>query len=369
MKNYDAIVLGTGVAGLGAAVALARAGKKVLAIGKKGMRGEASPRAAGILDPLLEMNLRNPLLPVALESFRRYPDFLKELKRWTRKDVGYARVGMLYLAMNPAEEKELRRRFRWQRKSGMPVVWREREWILKKEPALSPKVRCGLFYPTVARVHPARLMAAFAAWAKKLGVTIKKYSDDAVLLTRKGAVSGVRVGKRIFKTAIVINATGSWSGANRRLKIRPPVVPARGQILIVKGPAAKISRIVHTLNGGYLVPWTSKGEYLLGSTVEFVGFKPNATRRGIRQIRKRVEALVPAVEGYKTVAAWAGLRPFSKDRLPLVGPTAVRGLYLNTGFFRSGILIGPHVGKLLGEGILSGRMPKILAPFHPKRFA
>ena len=78
-------------------------------------------------------------------------------------------------------------------------------------------------------------------------------------------------------------------------------------------------------------------------------------------------ALIPKLWELKRVRAWTGLRPFSKSKRPMIGPTRIPGLYLSIGFYRSGILIGPLAGELLAEWILSGRAPEILKPFDPRK--
>lgn len=366
MKKFDAIVLGTGVAGLGCALALARSGRKVLVIGKKGIQGESSPAAAGILDPLLEMKPGSPLLKLSLAAFRRYPAFIRELKKQTGSTADFLKTGMLYVAKTAAEEKVLKYRYLWQKRLGFPVRQVTRQEMLKFQPALSDSVLSGIYYPTIGKVNPAKLVALLSLWAKKSGARILKFSTGPRIVIKKNKVAGVAVGREFFPSAVVVNATGSWAGSNRSLGICPPVRPARGQILILEGKAP-ISTILHSLDGAYIVPW-GPGKYLIGSTVEFVGFKPCITAEGIRDIQKRAEALAPAVRGFKRVDAWAGLRPFPKDRMPLLGETKVRGLYAAGGYYRSGILIGPYAGYLLAKGILSGKMPRVLTPFSPKRF-
>lgn len=366
--KYDAIVLGAGIAGLSSALALAKRGKKVLLLGRKGLRGESSPAAAGILDPLLEMKPSSPLLKLSLEAHTRYPAFIRDLAAKTHRDVGYAKTGLLYGALSDSEGKILRERYQWQKKKGFPVRWMSADAARSWQPSLSSRLKAALFYPTIAKVHPAKLMASLSQFARKEGVRILKFSEekDIRLEIRDKKVTGVRVQRNFFHAPAVIHATGSWAGADSFLKLRLPVIPARGQILVLRGPLA-ISTILHSLDGAYIVPW-KKNRYLIGSTVEFVGFKPQVTAQGMRDILRRVEALAPAVRRLKRVTSWAGLRPFSEDKLPLIGPTPIRGLYLATGYYRSGILIGPYVGNLLAKGILSGKMPFVLTPFSPMRF-
>ena len=120
------------------------------------------------------------------------------------------------------------------------------------------------------------------------------------------------------------------------------------------------------MDGGYIVPW-DPGTLLLGSTVERAGFKAKTTAKGLRSIRRRTEKIVPGLKTARIVTSWAGLRPFPEDRLPIIGPAAVKGLYRAAGYYRSGILISGLAGALLARGIVTGRMPRRLKPFSPNR--
>jgi glycine oxidase len=273
---------------------------------------------------------------------------------------------MVYVAMSKSEERVLRRRFRWQKKLGMSVRWVSRSRLLKSQPGLSPRSLSGLFYPGISKLNPKKLRQALMKLARQLHVTFHWIPKNVSLILEKNRVLGVRAGAKVYFSPVVVNAAGSWTGKVLFSKIRLPIVPVRGQILILKGKL-KISTIVHSLDGAYVVPW-DQGQYLLGSTLEFVGFKPQVTAKGLRDILRRVEKLVPSADSLKCTTSWAGLRPFTRDVSPVIGPAPLKGYYFATGYYRSGILIGPYVGELLAKGILSGQMASVLAPFRPDRF-
>lgn len=338
--KYDVVILGGGIAGLGVAIPLARAGKKVLVLERKNLKGQSTPAAGGILDPVLEMHPKHPLLPLCLKAAHEYPSRIRGLMRRTGMDVGYKKTGMFYAAFNAAEKKILKKREAWQKKSGLRVRWLEPAQILKREPALAKNIVGGIEYSDIARIQPKKLHQALRRDAELAGV---HFSSD----------SGLAEG------SIVVNALGSWAGLKRL-----PIQPVRGQIEIIRS-GLKIKTILHTVNGGYIVPW-DPGTYLLGSTVEFAGYKPKVTAMGLKSIRKRTEKLVPALRGAKTVETWSGLRPFSKTGLPIIGLTAP-GHYLACGYYRSGILIGMTAGELLAKNILTGKTPPLLRPFDPRK--
>lgn len=365
-SHYDAIVLGPGIAGLGVAIGLARRGKKVLVLGKRGMEGAASSRAAGILDPFLEFKPSDPLLRLGLRAVRDFPSRVRSIEKATHRKVGYLKTGLIYLAKTSGEVRRFRRRLRWQRKL-FPLRWMGRDEVLKFLPFVGSKVRAGLFYPTIARIIASDFVDALRKYAGHLGIHVAEVSERTRILVKQDQVKGVRIGGRVWTASVVVNAAGSWAGKHRNGLGIAPVEPARGQILILKPRKTsrlQLSTILHSANGGYLVPWKDE-TFLAGSTVERAGFKPYVTSKGIRSVWAKVKSLVPEIESCRCTNRWAGLRPYSKIGRPLIGPTKIRGLYLAAGYFRSGILIGCYAGDLLAKSIVSGKISKELEPLSP----
>ncbi len=365
MKKYDILILGSGIAALGCAIPLARAGKKVLVVHKKGIQGEATQASAGILDPFLEMKPGSPLLKLTLKAFQKYPAFIRSLVKETGMELDYGRTGMAFIALSSRDEKNLRDRLRWQKKTQVPMRWLAQKNLKRWIPDVSSKARSALFYPTLAKVNPRKLRLAMIRLSRKLGVKFIEFSGSISLVSEKKGVKAIRTTNKTYFAPVLINAMGSWAGTHFLGGVKAPVLPVRGQILILKGDL-KIPTMIHSLDGAYIVPWERK-QYLVGSTVEFVGFKPKVTEEGLQDIRKRAQAVIPQIRSLKRVTPWAGLRPYSKDLLPLIGPTPIKGYYWATGYYRSGILIGPYAGELLAQGILSGKFPSILTPFFPLR--
>ena len=68
--------------------------------------------------------------------------------------------------------------------------------------------------------------------------------------------------------------------------------------------------------------------------------------------------------------SYAGLRPWSPDHLPLVGPVdAVPGFYLATGHEGAGIGLAPITGRIIADWIVTGQVPALAHPLRPGRFA
>jgi len=364
--QWDVLIFGAGIAGLGAAIALAKKGRRVLVVSRRGLEGEASPRAAGIMNPVLGLNDKSPLLPLTLKAFACFPAWIRELEKATGSDVEFEKPGVLYAATTSSEVTELHRRFEWQKKLGLELRFLKGSSLRKQFRGLSPEVHAGLYYPTVSRIHPVKMMTAVRSYAARLGVGFQS-SSRLIRMSRdlQGLFSVTLEGRRHIARQAV-NAAGSWSADAALFGARLPVQPARGQIYILKG-RLRPQAILHSMREGYLVPWRN-GLFLAGSTVEFVGHHARVTQQGRKAILGDIERIFPGVREMKVLRSWAGLRPFSAVQKPILGPHPdIANLFLATGYFRSGILLGSYLGELLAKGMVEGNMPPEAAGLNPRR--
>jgi sarcosine oxidase subunit beta len=114
---------------------------------------------------------------------------------------------------------------------------------------------------------------------------------------------------------------------------------------------------------------TARGNLLLGSTREFVDDDRRTTVDGIQSIAAACTRIVPALKEAPVIRAFAGLRPWTPDGLPLLGPVPeVPGLVLAAGHEGDGIALSAVTGALIAELIASGRPRIDLHDFSPTRF-
>src|SRR5262249_46096306 len=83
---------------------------------------------------------------------------------------------------------------------------------------------------------------------------------------------------------------------------------------------------------------------------------------------QRAQQVIPRLATASVAQARIGVRPIPHDGLPCVGGvSAVAGYY--EAVTDSGVTLGPLVGRLLAQEILTGQAGALLAPFRPERFA
>ena len=158
----------------------------------------------------------------------------------------------------------------------------------------------------------------------------------------------------------MIITAGAWSGQLlNTIGTSLEVNPVRGQMILFMTQPGLISRIVLS-NDRYIIP-RRDGCVLVGSTVEHVGFNKSTTAIGLEELKYAAFELIPRLVDYSVEEHWAGLRPSSPNGVPYIGkhPT-IEGLYINTGHFRNGIVLGLASAHLLADIILE--RPPILEP-------
>jgi glycine oxidase len=247
------------------------------------------------------------------------------------------------------------------------MEWVEGGPLRALEPVLSHRVLGAAYAPDARHVNPGLLTQALARGAAARGATLKQGAGVSAFLRRGGRVTGVRTeGGDTVAAEHVVLAAGPWTGRlARRLGANLPTPPMRGQMLAYRSNAVR-----HMIWGadGYLVP-KAGGFLFVGATVENAGFRPRTTGRGLAGLGRMARSLVPGLRHGEVASAWAGLRPGSPDGLPVIGRLpGWENVYVATGHFRNGILLGPITGKLIAQLITSGDTDVPLAPFRAGRF-
>jgi len=108
---------------------------------------------------------------------------------------------------------------------------------------------------------------------------------------------------------------------------------------------------------------------VVGATVEEQGFDTTVTAGAVHDLLRAALELLPEVAELELAETVVGLRPGSPDNAPMLGPAGPDGLVVATGHYRNGILLTPVTADAIAELLASGRVPELIAPFGPERFA
>ena len=363
----DVIVVGGGVIGCSIAWRLAQTGSKVTLFERGRVGCEASRAAAGMLSPQSESQTAGPFFDLCLRSRAMYRGFAEELKDASGIDIQYKDEGTLFVVPEGEDVEEKTRWARWQLEAGLPVEHVSAGDIRKIEPAVTERAAQAVFLPQEHQVENRQLMDALELAMKRAGVQLIEGAEVTSIATGHGRVTGVIAKDQRFDAGVVVVAAGTWSSRLLEpLGLNVKVIPARGQMIAVRGKTCQITRVLHS-RSVYIVP-RRDGRILIGATVEYTGFQKAVTVSGIRCLLSAAEELVPSLGEFEVVETWSGLRPDTNDHLPIIGQGGPDNLLLATGHFRNGILLAPLTAELVENTLAQGSVSEELKPFGVSRF-
>ncbi len=216
-SQYDAIIMGAGINGLGIAKAMAKEGKSVLVLEKTHIASGASSHSSRLIHGGLrylehyEFALVREALRDQKYLLQSYPDLVKlrpfylPLYEESRRPVWLIRLGLWFyslLAKHGESASEVSKAFFLQtfnaiRGDGLKTVFR--------------------YYD--AKTDDKALTQRVADEARGLGVEIREQSQVQSIEAEEEALK-LQVDESIFKTQLLINATGAWiDEVNESLKL------------------------------------------------------------------------------------------------------------------------------------------------------
>jgi len=377
------VVVGAGVIGAAVTYALARAGVPATVIDRGPLGGGTSSRCDGNVlaidkDPGYQAEL-------ALLS----QDTLHEWAS-TLGDMEYRRPGS-YLALAGEEEVEPARAWvEAQCQAGLAFRYLEREETHRVMPDLAPDVPGSVYSPTDSTLNPLMYVARLLAASRELGAVTRPYCPVVGLVSVGGRVAGVQLADGdVVAADITVVAAGVWTPALvAPLGVEVPILPRRGHLVVsAKGPrygdvkvmefgylmakfgrARVASRELERYGVALVYEPTLSGNFILGSSREFVGFDTTPDPKVLAAIVRRALRFYPAMAAATMMRGFSGLRPWTPDHLPVVGavPT-VPGLMIAAGHEGDGVGLAAVTGRLLGDVILERELPMTMAPLAVDR--
>ncbi|QSO23717.1 D-amino acid dehydrogenase [Aeromonas caviae] len=405
----DIVVLGGGVVGVTSAWYLAKAGHKVTLLERRdGVALETSHANAGQISPgyaspwaapgiplkaakwLLQKHAPFTVRPtsdpfqlrwmlkmfanctpaayavnkgrmVRLAEYSR--DCMKQLRGELALDYEGRQLGTLQLFRSQAQLDASQRDIAVLEEYGVPYQSLNADGCEEVEPALARvrgKVVGGLRLPGDETGDCFRFTQALADEARKLGVSfVFNCAIDEVEIA-KGRAVAVRAGEQRFQADAIVCALGSYgTGFLRPLGIELPVYPVKGYSLTLPMTDAEGAPRSTVLDETYKVAITRFDERIrVGGMAELSGFNLALNPRRHDTLAMVVRDLFPKGGNLEQATFWAGLRPMTPDGTPLVGPSPIPGLWLNTGHGTLGWTMAAGSGQLLSD-LISGNTPDI----------
>ena len=359
------VIVGAGVIGSAIAYELSQRGVEVTLIDRGPVGREASWASAGIISLPGRPAWREERIELGVRSRERYPALVDELETRTGIAIEYHRPGELAVALDDAHAEAAGAVVEWQRSRGYTINELTPAAARELEPALPPNPRAVWLTRDVGFLSVYRLTLALAAAAERAGATVLAETPVAAVTHADGRVTGVRLADRELPAETVILATGAWTRFfGDALGAPLPTKPIKGQLIAF---AHAPVRPVHLLmgHGGYVRP-RPDGTTMVAATEEDAGFDKRVTGAGIAWLLDLTRTLCPGLLEGEMVESWSGLRPASATDDPIIGPVSGHdGLWVAAGHFRTGAKEAPATAALVADGVVTGRVDPLLAPFAP----
>jgi sarcosine oxidase subunit beta len=364
------VVIGGGVVGCSIAYHLARRGQRdVVVVEREAVGSGTTSKAAGGIRSQFPTETE---IRFSLEAIRVFERFEEEFG----VDIGYRRIGYLFLISDPEDLAGYRERLALQRRLGVDV----REIAPAEAKAIVPALRvddliAAVWGPTDGMAGPAEVTSGFARRARELGVRIVEGVSVTGIDVAHGGAQGVTTSAGSISTPLVINAAGpSAARVGRLAGVQVPVHPRRRHIFYTE-PFPEISGPVPLTTdraSGFYFRKEMEQLLLSPGDVEDIGedFDVPVDRARIDETVEKALYRIPVVEKARIAGGWAGLRPLTPDDHAIIGwAPGVDGFFLAVGFGGHGFQHSPATGRYVAEWILDGAPSLDLSLFDPGRFA
>jgi glycine oxidase len=359
------VVIGGGVAGLGIGWRLAQRGVDVVVLERAQPGGGATWASAGLITATEDKaEGAGPEARFAQRSARLWSDFAAEIERESGRAIAYRADGRLVVAQTAETYAALAA----QAELGAGQMLAP-EAAREIEPRLTADLAGALWDRHDARVDNRALGPALAACFVRAGgllllnETVVRFESDGE------RICGARTPFALHQADAYVLAAGAWSADIEGLprEAVPPVFPVKGEMLALQLPAGEsLPQISIGGHDVYLV--TQRDRLLIGATVSRAGFDTGLNESAARWLIDRAVALIPSLRDWPVVEHWAGLRPGSPDDLPLLGRSAMDGLFIASGQYRNGILFAPTIADAMCALLLGETVPSDIGAFDPRRF-
>ncbi|MDB5424310.1 MAG: FAD-binding oxidoreductase [Phenylobacterium sp.] len=354
----DACVVGGGLAGLTAALELARRGRKVCVLEGERIAWGASGRNGGSVSPGYSASHQTIARQVGLDDARSLHRLSIEGTQAVAANLdalGVAdaeRVDGILSTSRYEATAELQARRDWlEREFDYRVAFRTRAEV--QEALVSPRYFQGLYNPQGFHLNPLNYARALAREIERLGGELFEASP-AHSLVREGAVGVVSTAGGQVRAKDVVIACGGYTGSlSPRLKrsylpIATYVMLTRPDKALLGGAIRTTAAIGDGRRAGDYYRLVAGGERLLwGGKITTRRSEP---RRLAGLLRQGMVSTYPQLAGLEVDMAWSGLMAYARHLMPQIGQLG-EGLWYCTAFGGHGLNTTAIGGRLVAEAI------------------
>jgi glycine/D-amino acid oxidase-like deaminating enzyme len=322
------MVLGRGIAGAVLAETLLQRGLRVHVFDSK-RPGNASMAAAGVVNPVvLKRDVPSwraaELLPLA-EAFYTAMETRLATRFWHPVEL---------VKLFPGEREAAQ----WERAMRMP----DTASFIDRRSQPQVDVAPLLAHEGHGTVHGSAWLdvpAMLEAQRQRLLLQGMLSERDVAEADIEQGGSGVRIGA--YSAPWLVRCTGPFATL-------PGMVPVKGEGITARLPGLRVDRMLH--RGVFLLPKGAE-DYRVGATFKWDKVWEGPTDEAREWLLEKLGKLTPVRP--EVLDHWAGVRPTSADRRPIMGKLSAHEAVLN-GLGARGVLLAPWCAAHLADHLFEG---------------
>jgi len=358
-EKADAVIVGGGLAGLTAALELARAGRSVIVLEAERVGWGASGRNGGFVGPgyatshanitrMVGAESARILHRMSIEGVRIVEDNIKNLALTDNKLV----YGKMSVLRYHDPEGLARQRDLMEKEFGYHLEVMPTDAV--RAVLRSSKYHQALYDAACFHFHPlnyARSLArAVAALGGKIFETSRVTGCDL-----DGAEKIVRTARGEVRARDVILAGGGYTD-DLVPRLRRSILPISTYVLLTESAPEQIADAVRTpvaisdnrRAGDYYRLVEGGARLLWGGRITTRTTEP---RRLAAMMQKTMVSTYPQLKGVRVETAWSGLMAYARHLMPLIGQLQP-GVWYASGFGGRGMNTTAIGGRVIAEGVL-----------------
>jgi glycine/D-amino acid oxidase-like deaminating enzyme len=364
----DVAIIGAGLTGLSAALALAKRGARVAVLEAHDAGWGASSRNGGMVLSGLKLAPHELVARFGLDEARRLDaialaaiDLVERLVSEEQIDCDFVRCGHLALASKPSHYEELAREAALVTKQfGRSVrpIGREK---------LHEEIGSSVFFGALldeasASVNPEKLVRGLAQAAQRAGATIHERTAVTQVKRVTGAAAPrftMTADRGEVRARDVIVATGAYTGLESPW-LRRRIIPIGSYIIatepLTEARALEISPRARMMYDSkrflHYFRLTPDRRMLFGGRASFVPESERAISQSAQILHRDMVALFAQLHDTQVEFAWGGTVDFTSDMLPHVAVDG--GIHYAAGYAGHGVAMATYLGSKIADKIAGG---------------
>ena len=357
----DVAVLGGGITGLSAALALARRGASVVVLETHHIGWGASSRNGGMVLTGLKIDAATLIsrygLDLARELFKASVDSVDSVEQLVRSesiDCEFARRGHLALASKAKHYAG------FERSAELLAQKFNHPTHLVPHESLSAELGStryfgGLVDEASGGINPAQYVSGLARAARSAGAMLRS-SAPVQHMERQGAHWRLTTARGVVEANDVLVATSGYTGVATP-ELRRRVLPI-GSYVVATDPlsdalAQELSptrRMMYdSMHFLHYFRLTADNRLLIGGRARFVPETEDSVRASADVLREGMLSIYPQLRNVRVAYAWGGTLDFAFDTMPHVG--RIDGYYFALGYAGHGVALATQLGLAVGNAI------------------